>query len=484
MRETPAFVCTLLAAALAVSLSACRTRLPTADGMQATEAGVAFPAPAEAPCDTPDAAAPEDAAPEAATPEGAANEGQSMHLARLIALAAERNPRLAAARARWKAARQRGTVARSLPDPLLTYTEMIEPIQTRVGPLERSLQFRQAIPFPGKLSAAGCIADERARVKEVEYHIALRDVVADVKVSYAELVYLHRAIHIVGQNQALAKLLAEKSAAGFATQGEPAEDTISLFDTLKAQQALAQLAYDKITLRELLSAEEAKLNALLSRPPGTPLGVPQELRFRPLSASQGDLFVIARERRQEIRGAIHKVRAANHAQRLARLSRVPDFAIGVQYSFIGDAAMPVRGSGDDGFGLQFGFSLPIWGNKNRARIEEARQLARAAKYEQQAVTDDVMARISKIYFRLQNAERLSRLYLESLIPQAERGLEIAEQWQATGRDTYGRLLEARGVWLNFQLAAQRARVDHEQMVARMEQLTGISLGHLRGEAVK
>ena len=44
---------------------------------------------------------------------------------------------------------------------------------------------------------------------------------------------------------------------------------------------------------------------------------------------------------------------------------------------------------------------------------------------------------------------------------------------------YGRLLEAQGVWLNFQLAYRRALADHEQTVARLEQLVGASLGDLR-----
>ncbi len=401
----------------------------------------------------------------------------------MIQLAARQNPRLGAARSRWLAARERPTQARALPDPILTYTEMIEPIQTRVGPLERSVQLMQPIPFPGKLSAAGAVATEHSRVRELEYHIALRDVVAEVKVSYAELAYLDRAIEIVEQNQKLAKLLSEKAAAAYATQDGVEQDTLTLFDTLKAQSSLAQLAYDKITLEELRKAEEVKINSLLSRRPEWVVGTPRSIVFRPLAANQDVLFGIARVRRQEIQAAIHRVRGAQHASRLARLSQVPDFSIGVAYSFIGNAAGPVAGSGDDAVGLRLGFSLPIWGRKNRARSAEAYHQERAARHERRAATDDVMARISKVYFRLQNAERLVRLYDGSLIPQAEQALKIAEQWHDTGRDTYGRLLEARMVWLNFQLASQRALVDYEQMVARLEQLVGISLGHLRTREV-
>ena len=54
----------------------------------------------------------------------------------------------------------------------------------------------------------------------------------------------------------------------------------------------------------------------------------------------------------------------------------------------------------------------------------------------------------------------------------------SEGWDA-GRQPYGRLLEAQSVWLNFQLAYHRALADHEQMVARLEQLVGTSLSSYR-----
>ena len=98
--------------------------------------------------------------------------------------------------------------------------------------------------------------------------------------------------------------------------------------------------------------------------------------------------------------------------------------------------------------------------------------------------DSLLTKVTRVFFRIQNAERLVLLYGESLVPQAAHAMEIAEQWHDSGRTTFGRLLEARSVWLNFQLAYHRALADYEQMVVRMEQLVGFSLGHLRKEPVR
>lgn len=398
-----------------------------------------------------------------------------------IEYAASENPRLAAARNRWRAATHRPAQARALPDPLLLYTEAVVPIQTRAGPIDREFQLLQRIPYPGKLSAAGAIAQEKARVSRLDYEIALRDTVAEIKVTYAELAYLHQALAIVEQNQAIATQLTEKAAAAYAGAEEERPDPVTLFDTLKAQSQVAQLAYDTVTLRELLVAEEARMNELLHRAAAAELGTPDAPAYRPLRATREQLVFLGRQRSQEIQAAIHEVRAAEHAERLARLSRVPDFTLGAKWAMVGsDGALGDR-NGEDAFGVTFGMTLPIWECKNRAKIAEAEYLRRAACLDREARIDDLSTRITRTYFRLQNAARLAELYHESLIPQAEDAMRIAEAGRDAGRDTYGRLLEAQSVWLNFQLAYHRALADHEQMVVRLEQLVGTSLAAYRRE---
>ena len=404
-----------------------------------------------------------------------------LDLGQLIEIAAERNPRLAAARQRWLASAQRPAQARALPDPLLRYTEFIEPIETRAGPLNRRFDLTQPIPWPGKLSVAGKLASEQSNIRELDYHIALRDTVANVKVSYAEYLFLRKAIRIVQQNRELAQQLAEKAASLYATSKKEKRDVVTLFDSLKAQSQLSQLAYDAITLEELRLVEATNINSFLSRAPRAPLGQPRDLSFRLLHASVEDLYALGLRYRQELQSAVHAIGAAHETERLARLARVPDFSVGVTYSQVGAPMVPGPDAGDDAWGISLGMSLPIWVTKNRARIAEATSLRLAAERDRQAEIDDLMARITKVYFRLQNSERLVRLYRESLIPQAEEAMEITEQWRDAGRDTIGRYLEAQSVWLNFQLAYHRALADYEQMVARLEQLVGTSLGHLRGE---
>ena len=87
-----------------------------------------------------------------------------------------------------------------------------------------------------------------------------------------------------------------------------------------------------------------------------------------------------------------------------------------------------------------------------------------------------MANLKKIYFRMENSRRLVELYENSLIPQAEKTIEIAETWHQKGEPkSIAGLLETQSVWLNFNLARARDIADYKQNLARLEQLIGGSL---------
>jgi outer membrane protein TolC len=125
-----------------------------------------------------------------------------------------------------------------------------------------------------------------------------------------------------------------------------------------------------------------------------------------------------------------------------------------------------------------GVSIPVWRDKSRAQVDEAQSRADAAQAARHAVANKTRAEVKVAYFRLQNARRLVELYDKTLIPQAERAMDAAQQWHQEENVTdISGFLETQGVWLNFRLARLRAATDYLQYVARIERLMGIPLGH-------
>ena len=54
-------------------------------------------------------------------------------------------------------------------------------------------------------------------------------------------------------------------------------------------------------------------------------------------------------------------------------------------------------------------------------------------------------------------------------------MEIAETWYKEKKGSFSGLLEAQSIWLNFNLARERALADYHQRLAELERLVGIKL---------
>jgi outer membrane protein TolC len=171
---------------------------------------------------------------------------------------------------------------------------------------------------------------------------------------------------------------------------------------------------------------------------------------------------------------------------LARYQNFPDFKFGLFYASIGDPDVPQDpdDAGRDAFGVQAGLTLPLWFGKNKARLNVARAEMKKAQAAEQARINDTRTKIHNLFFRLENARRLMKLYGEELLPQAARSMEIAETWFREGESTFSDFVETQAVWYNFQLALARARADYGKFLARLERFVGQSLSQRTGNAAE
>ena len=388
----------------------------------------------------------------------------------LIRLAVERNPKLKAARANWQATIERYPQVTALPDPMLMYSYFARSVETRVGPQRHRLGFSQSFPYPGTLDAVGQVTLKEIEIQRVKYEQVVRDLIVDLKLAYHELAYLQRAWQITEQNQKLLdhilKIANTRYASGEAT----------LNDVLKAQSQLVQLSYDLILLRELEEVEKGNINALLSVPSTIRLGTPAPIAYTVLDIPVADLERQALARRQELQIADLMIQKATEAIKLAELKTKPMFKLELMTVETGDALMPhTLDSGKNPISMGVGISIPWSSSKNRSQIRES-ELNRSAAVENKRLMEDLMlANLKRLYFRLENARRLVDLYENSLIPQAEQAMEVAETWHQEGTKSIAGLLETQSVWLNFNLARLRAITDYQQNLARLERLVGGSI---------
>ena len=386
----------------------------------------------------------------------------------LVAYAYQNNPRIRQVREAWREIIEQYRISTGYPDPELRFTYFPEPIETRLGPQDWIASLNQRIPFPGKLSQAGKVVEAEARVAHIKLDRTVKEVMASVRRSFYELLYIRTAIGVVAQNRRLLEHLRKVSETAYA------RDRASLMDMVKAQSQLGQIRYDEILLAELEQTEKTRLNGILNRAPDANIGKLVEPEFQPVVFDLKGLYRLAETNQEDLRMARALVDRADARAELARFENLPDFNVGVSYSSIGQPDIPVRpeDSGKDAFGFQVGVTIPLWFDKNSGRTARAQAGIRKAKAAEEAVLTDIHTRVHDLYFRLNNARRLVALYRDDLLPQAMNAMEIAETWYREGQASFSDFVETQAVYYNFQLALARAGADYGKVLASLEQLVG------------
>ena len=339
----------------------------------------------------------------------------------LVEEAVAKNPGIRAARLAWRAAVEDIRLARALPDPQVKYTFFPDPIETRLGPQDWNLSISQRLPFFAKLTTREKLAAIRAEIARIRYQAKVRDTVTELRRAVARLVYLRRAAALARENRGLVG----NAALALSTAATPA---ISL-DIMRAASQTAQADYDLLLIEEKIHSTEAEINAILARPADQPLrGRLEPAAVRPLALPLPELAARILARLEEIRIARLEEKAAGLRRKLARLALVPDASVGLFYAGIGepDVAAPPPEAGRDALGITLGLSIPLWPGKDLGKTEKSAAGADAAAARREALGHRTAARVSKLYYRLENDLRLVTLYRDTLVPQALSLLATSE----------------------------------------------------------
>jgi len=408
----------------------------------------------------------------------------SLHLA--VRLAAGRNPHAQAARLRWRAAIEREPQAVTPPDPTARFGFQFDSVETRVGPQRWSLGVSQKVPWWRKLWARGRVAATQADITRLQYEIAMRETLNEVKDAWYELYYIDQALPIT---ERIEEMLRNEAVLAYQ---ELSVGRTPLNEALRAESQAAQLGYDRILLEERRATQAERLRSLLNLPPQTRIGV---VRSAPIYSIEGETDEL--NKRAEHYAEVLKIKGLNverarYETYLAKLARIPDPTIGFNLVKVDSVRAPMMSapsvspatssppasaskpsdSGKDAFIGLISMNLPIWEWRNRALIREQEALEGAMEWEALREVNRVRAAVAGTWFDVQLTGRLVDLYVQTLIPQAESVMRQAELYFRADQASLSNLIESTLAWHNFQLALHRARADHGQALARLEQVLG------------
>jgi outer membrane protein TolC len=357
-----------------------------------------------------------------------------------IAAARDRNPDIRAAEARYLAMRERPIQQGTLPDPMLGLRYHNEDWQRTFGESEFSyfeVSAEQEIPFPGKLGLRSRIAEREAERERAMRDMTVLMALANVAASYADLSVTERSEEILRENTSLLTLMIEQTAARYAV-GESAQQDV-LRATLERgalEERLTMLARERKAAAALLAAL-LDLGAAQTLPATAPLPAPAFLE--PLESLTGKLATGS----PPLRAAAEDLLRAREALRLAHREYYPDFAVMGAYMNKQDLLPEWE------VGIRMSIPLYFW--RQRAGVAEASFAARAADHAQRNTQRSLEARLADLHAMAESAQRLVRLYDETLIPQATLTLESARASYGVGRVDFLTTLTAFSALLEYRL---------------------------------
>jgi len=390
-------------------------------------------------------------------------------LSELIQEALRQNPQIKAARNEWQAVLKNIPQAKSLPDPMLSYSHFGQSVETRLGPQRNKLSLSQKFPFFGKLSLKGEIVQSAALIFEEQYNAVKADIVLKVKKSYFSIFWFDKALKISREEKdvlrRLSRIARKKYETGAANQQ----------DVLKAQLEISRVTDKILILEQGKKGVVAGLNSLLNRSPDSFLGEAEELQIPVLKVELKDLYEWAKELRPELRKARFFIEKNERSLKLAKKNYYPDFKIMVDYIDIGGGTTTNVKDGRNSWMASVGINIPIWRGKLHASEAEAAIKIDASRESYKNVENKTLSRVNELFFEVNTASEEVNLYKYSLLPQAEQSLKASEVGYLAGKVDFLNLLDSERMLLQIKIGYFKAIADLGKSIAQLERIVGKEL---------
>jgi outer membrane protein TolC len=385
---------------------------------------------------------------------------EELTLEALLRQVVERNPEIIAAEKRARAAEARIPQARALEDPQVGVTQWSIPSNFNLGKADETwYTLSQHFPSFGKRALRENVATlDHSMASEASRGVLLR-VIREAKEAYFDLFFAHKALEIHHAQIELARKFSQ------ITQEKFAVGAVGQQDLLRAQMELLTLSNEVAALEQEREIAEARLNALLNRPPEAPLGMPHAPALPAIEPTLERLQHQAEEARPENRVQALAIRRGEESVKLAQRDLLPDLMAEVAYWDVHDGANRWMAS--------IKINIP-WINKKRyeAQIRENEAERSRAQAAHQAAINETALQIKAVLVRFETSKRLARLYETGLLPLAEQSLEAAAIGYQAKKNDLLTLIDAQKNLKNLEMTYYRTLTEIQKRLAELEEMTG------------
>lgn len=397
----------------------------------------------------------------------AQSEKPPIKLDQLIEEALQNNPEILAVKKKWEAFKEKVPQAQALPDPMLGFGIISLPTNFSFRDEDmtmKEISISQMFPLFGKRRLMGEMVEKEAEAVFNEINEKVNKIIKELKSTYFELSYNYRSIEITQRNkeilESFAKVAETQYSVGMGIQQ----------DVIKAHIEVSKMVDELIMLNQKRRALEAKLIALLNRPPESSIGKPEDLSFRKFSFSIEDLQKMAVEINPTLKGMKKMIEAKQKAYELAKKEFYPDLTLKFAYGQRDNGPEMKR---RDMLTGMMEINIPLfYRSKQNRKVAEVVADLKNVEAQYRAMKNEINFMITDMASMLQRIERQLELYKTGIIPQASLQVSSAMSAYRVGKADFMTLLDSQMTLYRYELEYHQALAEYEKNLASIEAIIG------------
>jgi outer membrane protein, heavy metal efflux system len=327
---------------------------------------------------------------------------------------------------------------------------------------QNMLMLSQSLPGPGKRTLQTTIAKSDVSEAKDELELVQLRIRVEVRNAFFNLLLAQEELRIHDQHVDIARQAIEAARIKYTVGKVPQQDV------LKAQLAMTRLEEHMIRFDRDAEVARTQMNTLLGRDPATPIRVEGDFGVGSDLPSDKQLEQLSLQSRPDLKEAQAEAEKSRQEQSLAAKAFVPDFNIAGGYML-----MPTGNNPRNNYMIEGSVTLP-WLNrrKHNAEISESTVKVTEQDAEVAAMRNAVFGQIEEALAEARAAQRLARVYHDSLDPQAEATLHAAVIAYENNQTDLLDLLDSQMAVIDVDLAWFQSMGDFATSMSSLELAVG------------
>ncbi len=384
-----------------------------------------------------------------------------------VQLGLAQNPAIATAQHRINSLKYRIPQALSQPDPTVSTTTHLSPVETAAGRQTFALGVSQKVVNAERLATQAAIALEDVRAAEQNLNVVQLEIAEKIRIACYQLLFVRKTIEITQQDAESLEQIGEVVLRQFEVK-----QSVSQQDVLNIQVEQSKVENQIVALLQKEKTYQARLARLVHLSPESSFEILDQLTpiIEPLDVNV--LTSQAISARPELAAQLANIRRDRKKIHLANLQNKPDYTVGLNWIGTSSSGISPVANGDDSVLLGIGFNLPIRKGRIQAAINEAKESGLASASQLESLKDEVTEEVFDLVAKAEGTADTLQLLREDIIPKSERTLDLSIEEYTNGDVKYVQLIDNWRALLQYRITESRLIAEYNQNLASLVRSIG------------